>query len=454
VTCDIRQMSHMWHATYVTCHTCDMRHKHITTNCLQTDQIELKHEPAFFFYFPCCNLKLLQVQVQSKVKDMSSLYTPQRRNRIIIGRSALATSHRIRLRNRWNTNEQEQQQQQQQQHTNPTSTAMMMTIALLLMIFVSAVFEIPPDSLPRIPLQSTTTPNANRRTEKMIVGVNAFTVDVPTTTTLRPRQTYVSQNLLPFISQRSRTRQSNDLSFLTIANTERMIRNYNNQRWRTSCKMTNQNSDGDQENNQSSSSSTSCNDDKSREKDVPLFYNDFEGVQSDDLFTTLNSIKNIQPEDVEEEEEDDDSDDDDNNNTNSTEPPPIRDDVLGDWRSFRRKLAAQARQPQQPSTDSTTRTAASVNNTRETSFGEDKSSTVTRQQQQQQQQQPSYDTMSNSKQVTKRKTLKTPNEMRVYEQLQNDTLAQEYYNDRWAHEIATVRHMFSTLYVLFLRRCC
>ncbi len=170
-------------------------------------------------------------------------------------------------------------------------------------------------------------------------------------------------------------------------------------------------------------------DQNKNDDDSPLFYNDFDGFNSDDIYVTNAKDKTKatdQAMDV-----DDDSDDDDSENDSI-----VNENSLGDWRSFRRRLATQERQ-------------GVTNNSITSSFTTD-TTNESLEQSEQLQQNPSLLSSSNDNKkgmtTTTIKKTKSPNEL-LFEQ-QNDKLAQEYYQDSWAHEIATVC-IFLTCYHSF-----
>jgi hypothetical protein len=180
------------------------------------------------------------------------------------------------------------------------------------------------------------------------------------------------------------------------------------------------------------------NDDES-----PLFYNDFDGFKSEDIYTTNEKDKlkaTNRPMDV------DDTDDDNDDNENDS---IINEDALGDWRSFRRKLATQERQQTMSSgLASSSYTVIDNSNKTENGMGSNSnnsmytSSTIgtADDMMEQQRQNPSQisSAIDNKKGTTTIvKKTKSANELLLEQQ--NDKLAQEYYQDTWAHEIATVR---------------
>jgi Uncharacterized ACR, COG1678 len=150
----------------------------------------------------------------------------------------------------------------------------------------------------------------------------------------------------------------------------------------------------------------------SKQEDGPLFYDDFENFNS----------SNDREESDNPDEDDEDEDDDDVLASN--------DQILGDWRSFRRKLAANERKataksipdaPNHPSNSST------VTNNGKNSDAATSPQLTTQ-------------TMISTKSPRHSK-VKSPNEILLAQQ--NEKLALEYHNDVWAHEIATVRAMDS-----------
>ena len=173
-----------------------------------------------------------------------------------------------------------------------------------------------------------------------------------------------------------------------------------------------------------------------------LFYNDFDGFKSDDIYMSdaKDRTKAI----------DNGMEVDDNNNEKDS---IVSDDALGDWRSFRRKLASQDRQQKMPSTSTSTASSTYTmsDNSNKTVDGLGGwnnnnsifSSTTTAgdsfEQGEEYPQESSLRSSSFDKKestTTTRKKTRSPNEL-LFEK-QNDKLAQEYYQDSWAHEIATV----------------
>ena len=132
----------------------------------------------------------------------------------------------------------------------------------------------------------------------------------------------------------------------------------------------------------------------------PFFYDDFESFNTNDR------------NEREEPDEDDDEDEDEEDILASN------DQMLGDWRSFRRKLAANERKSDSSTNDDAIPQSATnaLSNSRNASNIQ------------------STDTSTTT--VTTRNP-KSPNELLLAQQ--NEKLALEYHNDVWAHEIATVR---------------
>ena len=162
-------------------------------------------------------------------------------------------------------------------------------------------------------------------------------------------------------------------------------------------------------------------DQNKNDDDSPLFYNDFDGFNSDDIYVTNAKDKTKAADQAM--DSDDDSDEDDDSENDSI----VNENSLGDWRSFRRKLATQERQ-------------GSANKSMSSSSSTTDTANESLEQSEQLEQNPSLLSASNDNKkgmttATIKKT-KTPNEL-LFEQ-QNDKLAQEYYHDSWAHEIATV----------------
>ena len=162
-------------------------------------------------------------------------------------------------------------------------------------------------------------------------------------------------------------------------------------------------------------------DQNKNDDDSPLFYNDFDGFNSDDIYVTNAKDKTKAADQAM--DSDDDSDEDDDSENDSI----VNENSLGNWRSFRRKLATQERQ-------------GNTNNSMSSSSSATDTANESLEQSEQLEQNPSLLSASNDNKkgmttATIKKT-KTPNEL-LFEQ-QNDKLAQEYYQDSWAHEIATV----------------
>lgn len=196
-------------------------------------------------------------------------------------------------------------------------------------------------------------------------------------------------------------------------------------------------------------------DQNENEDESPLFYNDFDGFTSDDIYLAREIDKSKAVDNGTEVDESDDDDDSENDSI-------VDDDALGDWRSFRRKLATQERQQKMPFA-STTSSYTVFDNSNKTEVGlglnnnsifssttsSDDSIEQGEEHPQKSSQRPS--SLNNKKATTTTlKKTKSPNEI-LFEQ-QNDKLAQEYYQDTWAHEIATVRVTFALFYFNFAIR--
>ena len=182
----------------------------------------------------------------------------------------------------------------------------------------------------------------------------------------------------------------------------------------------------------------------------PLFYDDFDGFKSDDIYMTNAKDKTKATGKGMEEDENDDDDDSENDSI-------VNEDALGDWRSFRRKLATQERQrtisPASSASSSTvfdnsnkTTNGLGLINNNNSIFSSTTSVDDIIEQGEEQPQPSSIRPSSNSNKkasakstTTTMKKTKSPNEL-LFEQ-QNDKLAQEYYQDSWAHEIATVSNL-------------
>ena len=181
----------------------------------------------------------------------------------------------------------------------------------------------------------------------------------------------------------------------------------------------------------------------------PLFYDDFDGFKSDDIYMTNAKDKTKATGNGMEEDENDDDDDSENDSI-------VNEDALGDWRSFRRKLATQERQRTISSASSASSNTVFDNSNKTTNglglnnnnsiFSSTTSVDDIIEQGEEQPQPSSIRPSSNSNKkasakstTTTMKKTKSPNEL-LFEQ-QNDKLAQEYYQDSWAHEIATVSNL-------------
>jgi hypothetical protein len=192
------------------------------------------------------------------------------------------------------------------------------------------------------------------------------------------------------------------------------------------------------------------------DEDGPLFYNDFEsyGDSGSDNSKRINNNANPDTNDSQNDDDDDDDIDDDDDDDDDVLASSNQDQLLGDWRSFRRKLAAQERMTE-------TKLSTNLQQPRIVSSSTDNNSTSTTgssppetSQQQQQQRTTSSSTTTSTissatihswssgggtatSTTTTSNNHKSPNEI-ILEQ-QNEKLAMEYHTDVWAHEIATVR---------------
>jgi hypothetical protein len=203
--------------------------------------------------------------------------------------------------------------------------------------------------------------------------------------------------------------------------------------------------------------------------DGPLFYNDFESYGDSGSDNSKRTNKNANPDNNDSDDDDDDIDDDDDVLASSNQ-----DQLLGDWRSFRRKLAAQERmtetklstnlQQQQPSPPRVVSSSTDNNSTSTTGSSPPETS-------QQQQRTTSSSTTATTissatihswssggggtaTSTTTSNNHKSPNEITLEQQ--NEKLAMEYHTDVWAHEIATVRvkHNVFFLAVHLFVVCC
>jgi hypothetical protein len=158
----------------------------------------------------------------------------------------------------------------------------------------------------------------------------------------------------------------------------------------------------------------------SNQEDGPLFYDDFENYNSNN-----EREDGVNPDEDDEEEDDDD------------DVLASNDQMLGDWRSFRRKLAADERKSS-PSSNSVQEPPNHPSNSSTVSSGTNGDAATTPE--------PTTQRTVTTKNSRNPK-MKSPNEILLAQQ--NEKLALEYHNDVWAHEIATVRAFnVTTLHVV------
>jgi hypothetical protein len=146
-------------------------------------------------------------------------------------------------------------------------------------------------------------------------------------------------------------------------------------------------------------------------KDGPLFYDDFENYNSSG------------PDDM----NDSDHHDDDDEDEEEEDILASNDQILGDWRSFRRKLAANEKKITSPTHPLASRLVDQSNSSNIISMMNGGAAMTSKSTTQTTLQNPNP-------------TPKSPNEILLEQQ--NEKLAMEYHNDVWAHEIATVRALF------------
>lgn len=150
----------------------------------------------------------------------------------------------------------------------------------------------------------------------------------------------------------------------------------------------------------------------SKQDDGPLYYDDFENYNA----------KNERENGDNPDEDDDDEDEDDDDVLASN------DQMLGDWRSFRRRLAANERKSSPSASAMSPPLNHPSNSSTVSNNGKNSDASTTPQR--------TGQTTVTTK-TSRNSKMKSPNEILLAQQ--NEKLALEYHNDVWAHEIATVR---------------